>query len=265
MSEDNKNDDIDYKKNYAYQIKVNKNKLEKIQEKSDKNLINRRFQLKRKQIEANDILKKFTFDPPSPSPSKKVKNKKNNNKIIFPKIIPQKPKPKYRVKLKKVEKKNSSESPELNPNDLLLNKSIDQLTFEDYLKIQSRAESRFRVSYGDESTELLDFIKKINEVRQVLMEKEIDKIMNIDDRYNDEIPEEDTKINLEDKGLLTHKWKNIFSLQEYQNFFLDELKGKISNINYREMLKKFKQISKICFSSGHVNYAAIKRILGQEY
>ena len=108
-------------------------------------------------------------------------------------------------------------------------------------------------------------MKKINEIRQNLMEKEVDKILNTDDRYNDEIPEEDTKINLEDKGLLSHKWKNIFSLQEYQNFFLDELKGKISSLNYRAMLKKFKQISKICFSSGHVNYGAIQRILGQEY
>ena len=261
MIENNNNNNTKNKKELLNQLKINKKKLEKIQTKFDNNLIRRREKLKINQIEANNILKSFTYD--HPIDLKKSKNK-NKNKTFLPLIKSPKPKPKYKVKFIKVDKKNFLNNLENNSNNLL-DKNVEDLNFEDYLKIQSKIESRFRLCSDDDLTELLNFMKKINEIRQNLMEKEVDKIMNTDDRYNDEIPEEDTKINLEDKGLLSHKWKNIFSLQEYQNFFLDELKGKISSLNYRAMLKKFKQISKICFSSGHVNYGAIQRILGQEY
>ena len=262
MIENNNNNNTKNKKELLNQLKINKKKLEKIQSKFNNNLIRRREKLKINQIEANNILKSFTYD--HPIDLKKSKNKNKNNKTFLPLIKSPKPKPKYKVKFIKVDKKNFLNNLENNSNNLL-DKNVDDLNFEDYLKIQSKIESRFRLCSDDDLTELLNFMKKINEIRQNLMEKEVDKIMNTDDRYNDEIPEEDTKINLEDKGLLSHKWKNIFSLQEYQNFFLDELKGKISSLNYRAMLKKFKQISKICFSSGHVNYGAIQRILGQEY
>ncbi len=262
MIENNNNNNTKNKKELLNQLKINKKKLEKIQSKFNNNLIRRREKLKINQIEANNILKSFTYD--HPIDLKKSKNKNKNNKTFLPLIKSPKPKPKYKVKFIKVDKKNFLNNLENNSNNLL-DKNVEDLNFEDYLKIQSKIESRFRLCSDDDLTELLNFMKKINEIRQNLMEKEVDKIMNTDDRYNDEIPEEDTKINLEDKGLLSHKWKNIFSLQEYQNFFLDELKGKISSLNYRAMLKKFKQISKICFSSGHVNYGAIQRILGQEY
>jgi hypothetical protein len=262
MIENNNNNNTKNKKELLNQLKINKKKLEKIQSKFNNNLIRRREKLKINQIEANNILKSFTYE--QPIELKKSKNKNKNNKTFLPLIKSPKPKPKYKVKFIKVEKKNFLDNSENNSNNLL-DKNIENINFEDYLRIQSKIESRFRLCSDDDLTELLNFMKKINEIRQNLMEKEVDKIMNTDDRYNDEIPEEDTKINLEDKGLLSHKWKNIFSLQEYQNFFLDELKGKISSLNYRAMLKKFKQISKICFSSGHVNYGAIQRILGQEY
>ena len=262
MIENNNNNNTKNKKDLLFQLKINKKKLEKIQSKFNNNLIRRREKLKINQIEANNILKSFTYE--QPNEIKKSKNKNKNNKTFLPLIKSPKPKPKYKVKFIKVEKKNFLDNSENNSNNLL-DKNIENINFEDYLRIQSKIESRFRLCSDDDLTELLNFMKKINEIRQNLMEKEVDKIMNTDDRYNDEIPEEDTKINLEDKGLLSHKWKNIFSLQEYQNFFLDELKGKISSLNYRAMLKKFKQISKICFSSGHVNYGAIQRILGQEY
>ena len=262
MIENNNNNNTKNKKELLNQLKINKKKLEKIQSKFNNNLIRRREKLKINQIEANNILKSFTYE--QPNEIKKSKNKNKNNKTFLPLIKSPKPKPKYKVKFIKVEKKNFLDNSENNSNNLL-DKNIENINFEDYLRIQSKIESRFRLCSDDDLTELLNFMKKINEIRQNLMEKEVDKILNTDDRYNDEIPEEDTKINLEDKGLLSHKWKNIFSLQEYQNFFLDELKGKISSLNYRAMLKKFKQISKICFSSGHVNYGAIQRILGQEY
>jgi hypothetical protein len=94
------------------------------------------------------------------------------------------------------------------------------------------------------------------------MEREVEKILDTEDRYNDEDPNEDMKINLTDKGLNDFKWKNMFSLNEYQNFFLDEIKGKISSVNYRSMLKKFRQISKICFANGKINFSSIANNLG---
>ncbi len=40
-------------------------------------------------------------------------------------------------------------------------------------------------------------------------------------------------------------------MSEYQQFFMKKLKGKISSMNYRQMLKKFTDISTMCFSTGN--------------
>ena len=40
-------------------------------------------------------------------------------------------------------------------------------------------------------------------------------------------------------------------MSEYQQFFMKKLKGKISSMNYRQMLKKFTDISTMCFSPGN--------------
>ena len=37
---------------------------------------------------------------------------------------------------------------------------------------------------------------------------------------------------------------------------------KISSVNYRSMLKKFRQISKICFAEGKLNFSSITHNLG---
>ena len=76
------------------------------------------------------------------------------------------------------------------------------------------------------TTEFFDYMKRINDIRSSVMEKEVEKIFNTEDRYNDEYPDEDTKVVLTDKGLNNYKWKNLFPLHDYQNFFLDEIKGK---------------------------------------
>ena len=41
---------------------------------------------------------------------------------------------------------------------------------------------------------------------------------------------------------------------------MKNLKGKISSMNYRQMLKKFRQISLMCFAEGNNNYSSIKRL-----
>ena len=138
----------------------------------------------------------------------------------------------------------------------------EMMTFDEYLKIQSRAERRLKPLRGDLTTEFFDYIQKINKIRTSVMEREVEKILDTEDRYNDEDPNEDIKVNLTDKGLNDYKWKNMFSLNEYQNFFLDEIKGKISSVNYRAMLKRFRQISKICFASGKINFSSIANNLG---
>ena len=104
------------------------------------------------------------------------------------------------------------------------------------------------------TTQFFDYIKRINDIRNSVMEREVEKILDTEDRYNDEYPDEDTKVILTDKGLNNYKWKNLFPLHDYQNFFLDEIKGKISSVNYRSMLRKFRQISKICFANGKLNF-----------
>ena len=175
-----------------------------------------------------------------------------------------KKKRKYYVKLIKKPKENLEEDllESKKENEILyLNK--DKISFNEYLKIQSRAEQRLRPLRGDLSTDFFDSMKKINEIRSSVMEKEVEKILDVEDRYNEEYPEEDIYVKLQDKGLNHFKWKNLFPLQTYQNFFLDEIKGKISSVNYRSLLKKFRQISKICFTNGKVNYASIAHNLGE--
>ena len=76
----------------------------------------------------------------------------------------------------------------------------------------------------------------------------MDEINKTEDRYNKEIPDIDTDFFSVDKTLRENRWKNSFSLDEYQQFFSKNLKGKISGMNYRQMLKKFGEISSICFS-----------------
>ena len=171
---------------------------------------------------------------------------------------------KYYVKLIKKPKEDIEDIFKSKDNEdpiLFLNK--DQITFSDYLKIQSKADQKLRPLRGDMTTQFFDYIKRINEIRSSVMEKEVEKILDIEDRYNDEYPDEDTNVVLTDKGLNNYKWKNLFPLNDYQNFFLDEIKGKISTDNYRSMLKKFRQISKICFSNGKVNFASITHKLGE--
>ena len=40
-------------------------------------------------------------------------------------------------------------------------------------------------------------------------------------------------------------------MSEYQQFYMKKLKGKISSMNYRQMLKKFTDVSTMCFSPGN--------------
>ena len=228
----------------------------------------RRQLIKQRQKLSDLILDKYKYKVNSP----KKKLQKTTTSINFLPSINEfsspnkqiKKRKKYYVKLIKKPKQDIEEIIQPKDNDdqiLFLNK--DKITFPEYLKIQARAEQKLRPLRGDMTTQFFDYIKRINDIRNSVMEREVEKILDTEDRYNDEYPDEDTKVILTDKGLNNYKWKNLFPLHDYQNFFLDEIKGKISSVNYRSMLRKFRQISKICFANGKLNFASITHNLGE--
>lgn len=249
--------------------------MNKANKKIEISIEKRRALLQKREKECQEILNRFRYDVPVKKRNFKSKTlythmspiQKTSQPLstaansVLPlskrklQIIPEKTDKHYKRKTTTLTLVKPFSSPEKAKN----------VTYNEYLQLQTKAELTIRPSRGDMSHTLIDYIKKIKPIRKNVLEKDIEPILNAEDRYNVEIPEEDTKIKLEDKSLIEHLWKNFFTLQDYQNFFLDELKGKISKLNYRIMLKKFRQISKICFCHGTVNIGAIRYMLGEDY
>ena len=229
----------------------------------------RRAMLLKREKECEEILSKYRYNVPSPSALNKI------NHTVY--SIPKQTKASSSIsalstqKKKYVVKFNKNSHHAKKTSTLSIIKDLDtpnktkSLTFNDYLQMQTKAELKLRPVKGDTSHSIVNYLKKISPIRKQILEKDIEPIMQTEDRFNSEIPEKDTKIDLEDKSLIEHLWKNYFTLKDYQNFFLDELKGKISKLNYRIMLKKFRQINHICFCHGTVNTGAIKYMLGEDY
>ena len=133
--------------------------------------------------------------------------------------------------------------------------------FNRYLKLQSEADIKFKPRYGDSSTLLVNYINKVSEIRKKIVEDILDDISkNTENRYNNEKPKVDFVFSSRDKTLVDNRWKNTFSLNEYQKYFAKNLKGKISDMSYLDMVKKFQKISLICFSEGNLNRAAMKKL-----
>ena len=117
------------------------------------------------------------------------------------------------------------------------NKSIDELNIEETKKENYK-----------------DYYMKKSIRRKQKLNRFLDEINNSEDRYNKEIPNIDSDLTSNDKILMDNRWKNSFYLDEYQHFFMKNLKGKISSMNYRQMIKKFGEISTMCFSPGNGHY-----------
>ena len=117
------------------------------------------------------------------------------------------------------------------------NKSIDELNIEETKKENYK-----------------DYYMKKSIRRKQKLNRFLDEINNSEDRYNKEIPNIDSDLTSNDKMLMDNRWKNSFYLDEYQHFFMKNLKGKISSMNYRQMIKKFGEISTMCFSPGNGHY-----------
>ena len=128
--------------------------------------------------------------------------------------------------------------------------NIYKPSFKMYMKLQSLADIKFRPILGDTSSDLVNFLKKIELVRKEVINNCIDEINNVENRFNIERPKEDFKFKTKMQGLYPHKWKNIFSLKDYQDIFADNLRGRISSKNYDIMEKNFRDIFFMCFSSG---------------
>ena len=143
-----------------------------------------------------------------------------------------------------------------------LSKSEDNpvMDFNDYLKMQSLADIRLRPTFGDDSLDLVNYINKVSVVRKNIMDNIMRELDSAENRYNSEKPEVDSKFRTKDKILLDNRWKNAFSLEEYQKFFSKNLKGKISSMNYRLMIKKNRQIALMCFCEGSPNMNSLKRM-----
>ena len=149
-------------------------------------------------------------------------------------------------------------SPTSNSNNLKIyqkrdseeDEDIYKPSFKKYMKLQSLADMKFRPVLGETSSDLINFLKKIEIIRKEVINNYIDEINGIENRYNIERPKEDFKFKSKIQGLYQHKWKNIFSLRDYQELFCENLKGKISSKNYDIMEKNFRDIFLMCFSTG---------------
>ena len=133
----------------------------------------------------------------------------------------------------------------------------DTMSYQNYIKMQSIADMRLRPKLGDVSYDLVNYIKKIDLIRKGVVNNLINQINNVENRYNIEKPKEDSKFNTKLQGLFSHKWKNNFSLKDYQELFSENLRGKISNKNYDIMMKNFRDISHMCFSKGNINFSKV--------
>ena len=225
------------KKENMIEIKlVDKNKVN-----SNNNINDNNKDLQNEKIKDNPIMNKNIL--------KNKNNVKNNLKIdVINNIVEEKIN-------SNLTKNQIDDKKELNKK--IKNKKMD---FEYYLKMQSKAEIILKPKVGEDSNDLINYINAIQGIRENLIIDILSEINKAENRYNKEKPEIDTNFVVKDKGLNVHKWKNIFFLKDYQKYFLDGLKGKISMGNYRQMLRKFNQIQNICFSEGKTHFQITKDI-----
>ena len=147
-------------------------------------------------------------------------------------------------------------------NKYLIDDNISKkYDFDSYLKLQSAAEIKFKPKFGDNTLLLVNYINKVSNIRKKIVDDLMDDIENkTEKRYNLEKPNVDFKFRSRDKYLIDNRWKNTFSLDEYQKYFIKNLKGKISDMSYLNMVKKFQRISHICFSEGNLGRNEMKRL-----
>ena len=230
---------LNYKKMKKYRVKLvktskTKNPIDNVYELFKANGLQFLFPSKKRNYIGNDIENFNNQNPPKKLrlnlTSEDIRDLKY--KLLSPKSISN--------KIKEQNKK-----PYLKANE-----EIYKPSFQKYMKLQTLASMKFRPVLGETSTDLINFLKKIELIRKEVINNYIDEINNVENRYNIERPLEDFNFKTKMQGLYHHKWKNLFSLKDYQNLFCDNLKGKISSKNYDIMERNFRNIFFMCFSSG---------------
>ena len=100
--------------------------------------------------------------------------------------------------------------------------------FDSYLKLQSEAEIKFKPRFGDSSNLLVNYIQKVSDIRKKIVDDVLDDIKrNTENRYNLEKPNIDFNFTSKDKNLIDKRWKNTYSLDEYQKYFIKNLRQKL--------------------------------------
>lgn len=146
-------------------------------------------------------------------------------------------------------------------NKYLKKDEIKKYSFNSYLRMQERADIKFKPRLGDTSNELVNYINKVSRIRKQVIDDVVNEISKkSENRYNNENPKVDFNFHSKEKLLVDNRWKNAYSLNDYQQYFLKHLEGKVSSKYYREMLRNFHQISLLCFSEGNLNLSTIKQL-----
>ena len=189
-----------------------------------------------------------------------------HSKMKLYKVSPPIHRERRRISLEEEEKKvmslmNKYADMNYKNNKYLKKDEIKKYSFNNYLRMQERAEIKFRTRYGDTSNELVNYINKVSRIRKQVINDVVDEISKkVENRYNNENPKVDFNFHSKDKNLIDNRWKNAYSLNDYQKYYVKNLEGKVTSKYYREMLKNFHQISLLCFSEGNLNYSTIKKI-----
>ncbi len=159
-----------------------------------------------------------------------------------------------------MEKEGGLKYSERDENIFIPKKINEKIDFDDYIKLMNKAEVKLKPRFGEKSNDLANYTRNVKYLRTLVLNDFLKEMKNTENRYNDENPKVDVNLRSKEKLLIDNRWKNSFSLDEYQKYFTKYLKGKISSLNYRQMLKKFRQISLMCFHEGNLNYGTIKKM-----
>ena len=184
---------------------------------------------------SNQNYRSYRSSKKSPKKLRISLSSQNLNDLKYKLVSPQS----HSNNLKIYQKKNPEEEEE-----------IYKPSFKKYMKLQSLADMKFRPVLGENSSDLVNFLKKIEIIRKEVINNYIDEINNVENRFNIERPKEDFKFKTKMQGLYHHKWKNIFTLRDYQDLFCENLRGKISSKNFDIMERNFRNIFLMCFSTG---------------
>jgi hypothetical protein len=91
---------------------------------------------------------------------------------------------------------------QLDERDFQNKSKSKNMDFEYYLKMQSKAEIKLKPKIGDDSNDLVYYIKAIQGIRENLITDILEEINKAENRYNKEKPEDDANFMVKEKSLM---------------------------------------------------------------